>query len=80
MSSKTYDILKWLAQVFLPALTTLYGVIGTTFNIQYTQEVLTVMVAFDTFLGTLLGVSSAKFNSCKDDLQYIDIEGEDDGK
>lgn len=81
MSNKTFDILKWIAQVFLPALTTLYGVIGATFNIPYTQEVLTIMVAVDTFLGTLLGISSAKYNSTKDDLEWIPMnEDGDDGK
>lgn len=80
MSNKTYDVLKWIAQVFLPALTTLYGVIGATLNIGYVQETLTIMVAVDTFLGTLLGVSSSSYNKCNDDLEYIDIDGVDDGK
>lgn len=80
MSNKTFDILKWIAQVFLPALTTLYGVIGATFNIPYTQEVLTIMVAVDTFLGTLLGISSAKYHSTNDDLEWIPMGDDDDGK
>jgi len=77
MSNKTYDIMKWIAQVFLPAFTTLYGVIGATCNIPYVQETLTIMVAFDTFLGTLLGISSAKYKCCDDDLQYISVEEDD---
>lgn len=62
MNNKTYDVLKWIAQVFLPAFTTLYGVVATTCNIPYVQETLTIMVAFDTFLGALLGISSMKYN------------------
>lgn len=62
MSNKTYDILKYVAQIILPALTTFYGVIGSTLNIPYTQEVITIAVAFDTFLGTCLGISSANYN------------------
>lgn len=68
MSNKTYDILKFIAQVVLPALTTFYGVLGATLNIPYTQEVITIAVAFDTMLGTILGISSKRY--------YADIEEE----
>ena len=63
MSNKTYDIMKWIAQIALPAITTFYGVVGATFHIPYTQEVITVAVAFDTMLGAMLGISSSKYNS-----------------
>lgn len=62
LSNKTYDILKWIALVALPALTTFYGVVGATCKIPYTQEVLTIAVAFDTMLGTMLGISTNKYN------------------
>lgn len=61
MSNKLYDNLKWIALVFLPALTTFYGVIGATCGIPYTEQVLTIMVAFDTFLGSLLGISNTLY-------------------
>lgn len=69
MSNKTYDILKWISLVFLPAFTTLYGVIGTTCNIPYTQETLTIMVAFDTFLGTILGISNVNYKKDGDSIE-----------
>lgn len=62
MSNKVYDVLKYIAQIILPALTTLYGVIGTTLNIPYTQEVITIAIAVDTCLGTCLGISSINYN------------------
>lgn len=65
LSNKTYDVLKWIAIVFLPALTTFYGVIGSTCGIPYTQETLTIMAAFDTFLGTILGISSHNYSKEK---------------
>jgi hypothetical protein len=61
MSDKTYNILKYFAQIVLPALTTLYGVIGATLNIPYTQEAITIAIAVDTCLGTCLGISSANY-------------------
>ena len=62
LSNKTYDILKYIALVGLPAVLAFYGVVGMTFGIPYTQEILTVGAAFDTMLGTMLGISSAKYN------------------
>ena len=64
MSNRVYDILKWITLTVLPALITLYGVIGATCNIPETQEVLTIATAVDAFLGTILGISSVKY---KDD-------------
>jgi len=61
MSDKLYDKLKWTALVALPALTTFYGVVGATCNIPYTQETLTIAVAFDTMLGTMLGISNSVY-------------------
>lgn len=61
MSNKIYDILKYIALVFLPALTTLIGVILNCFNYEYTEIILTIMVAFDTFLGSVLKISSDNY-------------------
>ena len=61
MSNKTYDILVYICQIFLPALITLYGVIGATCNIPYTEQVLTIATAFDVFLGTCLKISNYQY-------------------
>lgn len=66
LSNKVYDVLKWIALVFLPAFTTFYGVLGATINLPYTQETLTILVASDTFLGALLGISSATYSKDND--------------
>ena len=62
LSNKVYDILKWVALVFIPALITFYGVVGNVLNIPYTDVILTIMGAFDVFLGSLLGITSAQYN------------------
>lgn len=61
MSNKTYDSLKWITLVFLPALTTFVGVILNCFDYESTDIVLTIMVGFDTFLGSLLGISNINY-------------------
>ena len=50
LPSKAYDILKWVVLVFLPALTTLVGVVGQVLNLASMEIVLTIMVAVTTFL------------------------------
>lgn len=65
LSNKAYDILKWIALVALPALITFYGVVGAACDIPYTDTVLTVAVAFDTMLGSMLGISTSSYNKGK---------------
>lgn len=61
MSNKIYDVLKWIAIVFLPALITFVGVILTSLNVSNSEIILTIMTGFATFLGTILGVSNIKY-------------------
>lgn len=68
LSNKTYDIMKWVVQLLIPALITLYGVIGSTLNIPYTQEILTIAGAVDVFLGTILKISTDNYNKENDTL------------
>lgn len=67
MSNKTYDFLKYLDLIFLPALLTFYGLIGKTLNIPYTQEVLIIGTGFITFLGSCLKIST---NNYKKEMGY----------
>ena len=62
MSNKTYDVLKYIAQVFLPALTVFVGVVLKCFNYANTDVVITIMTAFDAFLGSALMISNANYN------------------
>lgn len=61
MSNKLYDALKWIAIVFLPALTTFVGVVLTSLDIGNSEVVLTIMTGFATFLGAILGVSNINY-------------------
>ena len=63
MSNKIYDILKWITLVFLPAFTTLTGVILNCFNVSCTDIVLTIMTAVTTFMGAVLGISNINYNN-----------------
>lgn len=61
MSNKTYDILKWIALVMLPALATLYSVFSAIWGLPYGSEVPKTITAIDAFLGALLGVSHIQY-------------------
>lgn len=62
LSNKTYDVLKWIAQVVLPALGTLYAALSGIWGFPYGEEIVGTILALDTFLGVILGISSAQYN------------------
>lgn len=61
--NKTYDILKWIAIVILPALGTLYFALSQIWGLPYGEEIIGTIAAVDTFLGALLGISTNKYNN-----------------
>ena len=63
MTNKVYDILKWIAQYFLPAVGTLYFALAGIWGLPYGEQVVGTITAVDTFLGVLLGISSAQYNN-----------------
>lgn len=62
MSDKVYNILKWGAMYLLPALGTLYFALAGVWGLPYGEEIVGTITAIDTFLGVLLGISSAQYN------------------
>lgn len=61
MSNKTYDVLKYIAQVVLPALGALYASLSGIWGLPYGEAVVGTVAAIDTFLGALLMIQSAKY-------------------
>lgn len=62
MKNKTYDILKYVAQIILPAIGTLYFALAGIWGFPYAEQVVGTITAVDTFLGVVLGISSANYN------------------
>ena len=71
LSNRTYDILKWVAQILLPACGAAYYGLAKIWPLPYGEEVVGTITVLDTFLGALLGISSAKYYS---DMQESDGE------
>lgn len=61
MSNKLYDILKWIAIVFMPLFVTFLGVVLNSLEVANTDIILTILTAFETFLGGLLGYSNINY-------------------
>ncbi len=62
MSNKMYDILKWITTVVLPAIGTLYFALAGIWDFPYADQVVGTITAVVTFLGIVLGISSAQYH------------------
>lgn len=61
LDNKTYDVLKWIAQILLPAAATLYVAVAGIWGFPYAKEIAGTISALDLFLGALLGISSMNY-------------------
>lgn len=60
--SKVYDVLKWVCIIVLPAVATLWFTLGKIWGFPYLTEIEATIIAIDTFLGAILGVSTIQYN------------------
>ena len=61
LNNKTYDILMWIAQYLLPAAGTLYFALAGIWGLPYGEQIVGTITAVDTFLGVLMGISTANY-------------------
>lgn len=61
LSNKAYDTLKWIAQIFLPGLGTLYFALSSIWGFPYCEQVVGTLSAVTVFIGMMLGLSAAKY-------------------
>lgn len=62
LSNKAYDVLKWIAMYFLPAVGTLYFAVSSVWGLPYGEQIVGTVTAVDTFLGVILGISTNQYN------------------
>lgn len=62
LKNKTYDILKYIVTIVLPAVTTLWLTIASIWHIPYGEPIGATMGAITVFLGALIGISSKNYN------------------
>lgn len=68
MSNKMYDILKYIAQIVLPAMGTLYFALASIWGFPYAEQIVGTITAVDTFLGVILKISTDSYNKAKNEV------------
>ena len=72
LGNRVYDVLKFIAQIGIPSLTSLYFVLAGIWNFPDVVPVTATLTAFDTFLGALLGLSSKSYSPPADGHVLVD--------
>ena len=62
LPNKVYDILKWITLIGLPATGSLYYGLSGIWGFPYAEQVVGTLAVVATFLGVILGISSANYN------------------
>ena len=65
LNNRVYDSLKWIAQILLPAIATLYFALASIWGLPYGEQIVGTITAIDTFLGVLLGISTYNYNKAQ---------------
>lgn len=63
LKNETYNVLKWLVLIALPALAVAYGALGDTWGFPYVEEIVRTINIIAVFLGALIGVSTINYNN-----------------
>jgi hypothetical protein len=66
MSNKTYNILKEIAQIWLPAIATLYFTLASIWGLPYAEQIVGTISAIDVFLGAVLKISTINYQKGAD--------------
>ena len=74
-NNMVYDVLKFIAQVVLPALGTFIFSLAAIWGLPYAEQIVGTITAVDALLGVLLGISSRNYHADEPDL-----EGNEDNK
>lgn len=66
MNNKVYDVLKYIAQIVLPALGTLYFALAGIWGLPYGEQIVGTITAIDAFLGAVLMISTKQYKEEQD--------------
>jgi hypothetical protein len=63
LTGKAYDYTKFAALILFPALATLYFALAQIWGVPNADKIVGSITSLDTFLGILLGLSTASYNA-----------------
>lgn len=67
MRNETYDSMKYIAQIVIPAVSTLYFALSKIWGLPYGPEVVGTLAAVDAFMGAILKISTDSYNNEADE-------------
>lgn len=70
---RVYDILKYIALIVLPAIGALYFGLAKIWGFPFGEEIVGTITIIDTFLGTLLGISTSQYNKFNESLNNQNV-------
>ena len=73
MSGKLYDTLKYIVQVGLPALASLYFGLSNLWGWPYAEQIVGTLSCVELFLGSLIGISNYQYKKAQ-----LQEDGEDE--
>ena len=76
ISNKTYDVIKWIVTIVLPAIITLYSALASIWDFPYAQQIIPTLAAIEVFLGVIIGVSTHNYNKTCDGILHVDTSDE----
>lgn len=62
LNDRTYDWIKWLVCIVIPACTTAYVGLSAVWGWPYAEAVAKTSAIICTMLGAILGISTAQYN------------------
>ena len=65
LNNSVYNVLKWVALIFLPALAALYSSLSGIWGLPYAVQIVGTIASIEVFLGAILGISTYKYNKNK---------------
>ena len=65
LSDNMYNVLKWVVQIVLPAIGTLYFTLAQIWHLPAGEQVVGTCSALALFLGALIGISSTQYYKLK---------------
>ena len=80
LNSKTYDILKWLVQIVLPAIGACYAALAALWGFPYAEQVVGSISAICVLLGACLRISNSNYSGDGVLTVNTDLDDDDDNK
>lgn len=78
MKNETYDILKYVSTILIPALNFFILTLGKIWELPYYVQIAATVAAVGTFIGACIKVSTDNYNDDVDDEDENDYDDDDD--